>query len=734
LRAVAQRQRAEVQLRLLSTTVESAANGVAITDRQGQILWINPAFTRLTGYSQDEAVGQNPRLLKSDRHPPEFYRQLWATILRGEPWHGELVNRHKDGSLYDEEMTITPVRAGGAEITHFVAIKQDVTERKQAQAALQRINQELEQRVAARTAEARESEARYRSLVTATAQIVWTTNPEGEIVADTPTWQTFTGQSYEQYRGSGWAGAVHPEDRAGTKAVWTAAVGARQLYQTEYRMRRHDGQYRYISARGVPVLAEDGCIREWVGTCTDITEHKEAERRRDFTTALLGLFARKSSAVDYLNSAVEIIRQRSGCQALGIRLKNQQQEIPYEAWAGFDPGFIELERRFSLDHNNCFCLRAISGAFEERDRGLLSAGGSLRVDDALALCHGLPPSLPAHYGGNCMKFGFASLAVVPIRYRGEITGVLHLADRRPAQFSPAAVEFIESITPLIGEALHRFQTEAELAHHRDHLELLVQRRTGELEAANARLQVEIAERQRTAEDLRRSNRDLEQFAYVASHDLQEPLRAVGGYVKLLARRFPEAMDAKAVEYIAGAADGAARMERLITDLLSFSRVGTRGTAFVSADLNELLGEALRNLQSAITSAGARVANVPLPRLAADPMQMVQLFQNLVGNAIKFRGERPPEIHVGAEEQNDRWVFCVRDNGIGIAPEYFERIFQIFQRLHTRKHYPGTGIGLAICKKIVERHGGVIWVESQPDRGSAFYFSIPKDSGAGLPPP
>jgi hypothetical protein len=268
------------------------------------------------------------------------------------------------------------------------------------------------------------------------------------------------------------------------------------------------------------------------------------------------------------------------------------------------------------------------------------------------------------------------------------------------------VEFIESMSPLIGEAVHRFQMEAELAKHRDQLEELVKQRTGELE---------------------RSNRDLEQFAYVASHDLQEPLRAVGGYVKLLQHRFPEKLDAKAHQYVAGAADGAERMQRLIADLLAFSRVGTRGGAFAPADLNALLRDALNNLQTSITEAGAKVTSDPLPSLTVDATQIGQLFQNLIGNAIKFRSERAPEIHVGACQEKEHWLFWVRDNGIGIEPQYAGRIFQIFQRLHSRKHYPGTGIGLAICKKIVERHGGEIRVESEPVQGSTFYFSIPEIS-------
>src|SRR5215472_12852178 len=166
------------------------------------------------------------------------------------------------------------------------------------------------------------------------------------------------------------------------------------------------------------------------------------------------------------------------------------------------------------------------------------------------------------------------------------------------------------------------------------------------------------------------------------------------------------------------------MERLITDLLMFSQVGTRGGEFAEADLNLLLREALQNLQSSIKAAQATVTSDPLPTLVVDSTQIVQLFQNLLGNAIKFRSERPPAIHVGARHSADGWTISVRDNGIGIEAQYFDRIFQIFQRLHTRRQYPGTGIGLAICKRIIERHGGRIWVESAPGEGSTFFFTLP----------
>src|SRR3989454_283348 len=239
------------------------------------------------------------------------------------------------------------------------------------------------------------------------------------------------------------------------------------------------------------------------------------------------------------------------------------------------------------------------------------------------------------------------------------------------------------------------------------------------------------------EELSRSNRELEQFAYVASHDLQEPLRMIASYTQLLARRYRHQLDKDANEFISYAVEGATRMQVLINDLLAYSRVGTRGKPFSPTDCNEVLARALDNLKFAIQDAKATVTASKLPTVVGDGTQLTQLFQNLVSNAVKFRGTAQPDVHVDAQlkpaavgvAQADtpqlEWVFSVRDNGIGIEPQYFERIFVIFQRLHTREQYPGTGIGLAICKKITERHGGRIWVESIPGQGATFLFTVPQ---------
>lgn len=225
-------------------------------------------------------------------------------------------------------------------------------------------------------------------------------------------------------------------------------------------------------------------------------------------------------------------------------------------------------------------------------------------------------------------------------------------------------------------------------------------------------------------ELERSNAELEQFAYVASHDLQEPLRMVSSYMQLLENRYSERLDQDAKDFIGFAVDGSRRMQMMIRDLLLLSRVSTKAKPFIPVESSLSLDLALENLSLSIEENDAVITHDPMPKLMADPSQLIQLFQNLIGNAIKFHGEKEPRIHVAAERNAENWVFSVSDNGIGFDETYADRIFVIFQRLHGRNEYEGSGLGLALCKKIVERHGGHIWAESTPGRGSVFYFTMP----------
>jgi PAS domain S-box-containing protein len=248
---------------------------------------------------------------------------------------------------------------------------------------------------------------------------------------------------------------------------------------------------------------------------------------------------------------------------------------------------------------------------------------------------------------------------------------------------------------------------------------VTERKRAEAEMAEATRKIEEA-----AKELERSNKELEQFAYVASHDLQEPLRMVASYCQMLAKRYKGKLDGDADDFINFAVDGAKRMQNLINDLLAYSRAGQKRREFAPTNCNSVVETTCQGLKAAIDEAGATVDVALLPTVMGDPVQLGQVFQNLIGNAIKFRGERAPVVRVGAERQDGHWLFSIADNGIGMAPEHLERIFLIFQRLHNQSEYPGTGIGLAVVKKIIERHGGRIWVESEPGSGSTFYFTLP----------
>jgi len=337
---------------------------------------------------------------------------------------------------------------------------------------------------------------------------------------------------------------------------------------------------------------------------------------------------------------------------------------------------------------------------------------------------------------------------VPLKAGGQLVGILavgpKLSEQIYSQDDHLTLRTLANQTAvaIANAQLYRDLEEALKALREAHgeLEERVQERTAELAAANRALQVEIGERMRAerqlqvhATELERSNRELQQFAYVASHDLQEPLRMVTSCVQLLERRYGNRIEADADEFIGFIVEGAARMQQLIQGLLAFSRVGTQGKPFEPVDCQEIMDQVLDNLRFAIEDSRATVSHDPLPTVIADSIQLVQLFQNLISNAIKFRGAQPPTIHIGAKRQGDEtngkdphWLFSVEDDGIGLDLKYSERVFLIFQRLHTRDEYPGTGIGLSICKRIVERHGGNIWVESQLGAGATFFFTIPDE--------
>ena len=532
--------------------------------------------------------------------------------------------------------------------------------------------------------EARRMEERFRSLVTATAQAVWVTQPDGNIQEDSTSWRAFTGQTYEQWRGQGWANAVHPEDREQAARAWTRAVAERRPYEVEYRVRRPDGTYTPTRVRGVPVLNADGSVREWVGTNSDISSQLRAEEgarrleREKAARRLEALRAEVSHALSREGTVPDIL------QTCAEALAKHLEAVVARVW-------LHVRATESLD------VAGNAGPLAPpRERwGRLPLGGSNMVSEVARTRQQLwvdrlnaePRVLDTAW---VRETGVRAFAGIPLVVKDQLVGVLGVYNLQP--LGEDAVAALATVADAIAQGVERRRAEEALKQH--------------------------------AQELARSNEELQQFAYVASHDLQEPLRMVASYTQLLGRRYKGKLDADADEFIHYAVDGVNRMQRLIQDLLTYSRVGTRGRQPKPCDAGRALERATANLQAAIQETGATVRSGPLPQVLADETQLAQVFQNLIGNALKFHGAAPPQVEVTGEPRGAEVRFTVRDRGIGIDPQYFDRIFIIFQRLHGKEEYPGTGIGLAICKKIVERHGGRIGVESEQGKGTTFWFTLP----------
>ena len=351
----------------------------------------------------------------------------------------------------------------------------------------------------------------------------------------------------------------------------------------------------------------------------------------------------------------------------------------------------------NLDDNTFTNAYTIGDEIPGRNPGEVASLAGTVTNEAVRsrsamVVQGDPADMERRYP-NLIKY--PSVVLAPLIYRGELFGVLNARSLEMNAYEDKDAEMLSRIAAQITPAI-----------------------------ANSLLYTDIV---RAQDDLARSNSDLEQFAYAASHDLQEPLRTITAYLGLVKERYGDRLDDTAHEFMDFAIDGAERMERLITDLLEYSRVGTQGRELEPVNCSRIMDSVLESLTEAINRQKARVECSPLPIVNGDEAQLARLFQNLVGNALKFTGDTVPRIQIWAELQGTDWVFSVKDNGIGIAPDYQERIFGMFARLHSRTEYSGTGIGLALCSKIAQRHGGRIWVESEVGSGSTFRFNIPVTS-------
>jgi PAS domain S-box-containing protein len=604
-----------------------------------------------------------------------------------------------------------------------------------------------------------QSEVRFRTMANHAPVLIWMAGTDRKCTWFNDPWLQFTGRSIDQELGFAWTESVHPEDRDRLLAVYEENFQAHRGFSVECRLRRHDGEWRWILGNGSPLYSGDG-FAGYIGSCTDITEMKRAEEV---------LRARTQELETLLDVVPVPVWNTADPRAMFVHGNRAASEL-FETVTGVDGSawkdvlFFRDGRRLAPEELPL--QRAVTSASAEREEELEAVlpGGRRIVLTGSAV--------PLVGADGKVRGGISALMDITARKQWEeqlreSEERLRLATKTGKvgvwdwNMEANSVSWTDSLYEMFGldrgvnldatlltNAIHPddrdgvleatartvrsgdpcqvtmrvFNTRREVVWL--YASAIVVRRNGRA-VRMLGATVDITELKRTEEELRRANRDLEQFAYSASHDLQEPLRSVTIYSELLTRRCAGKLDGDALEYLEFLRSGATRMEMLVRDLLAYTQATRLDKPSSPVDAGAALRVVLSNLHGAVTESSAQIEYDELPAVRVHATHLQQLFQNLVGNAIKYRRPGvPPLIHVSAECRDGSCVFAIRDNGIGIEPEYRERIFGLFKRLHTAEEYSGTGIGLAICHRIVERYDGRIWVESERGRGSTFYFTVP----------
>ncbi len=685
--------------------------GVGYPD--GSLGIVNKAFEELTGYTQEELKNSN---WSETLTPSEFYdmeqEKLEELQRTGQPVKYEKEYIRKDGTRVPIELLVHLVRNAAGSPMYYYSFITDISERKQAEEDNKKMlekeqqlteeltvsNEELQstakelqdsnEKLHKSLEELNKTETLLSSITNSSSDIIYIKDRQSRWIFANPALEHFIGRNADELLGKNDL-EIYSDPEIGK----TILENDRKIMDSgkeeilEEVVEAQDGMRSFISVK-TPRFNKEGQVIGLVGISHDITERKKAEEALYKSRAELN----RAQKIAHIGSwtwdiiADEVTWSDESYRIYG--LVPGELEPNYELFLSFivleDREIVNREVREAIDVGNTYNITYNIIRQDGTHRIITSENDFIKDDSGKVI---------KMYGTN-----------------QDITEHKKAEDKMQ--------ELVEKLQA----------SEEELTSSNEELRATSEELKTTNEELNLQMDFEVAAKrdlEEIARKLKISNRELEQFAYVASHDLQEPLRMVSSFTQLLERRYKGQLDADADDYIGFIVEGSQRMKYLIDDLLEFSRLNTQSREFESILLKITLEDVLRNLKTSIMENNAQITHDPLPTIIGDPSQINQLFQNLIANAIKFHGDEPPKIHISAEESRDEWIIGVSDNGIGIDPDHQEQIFRIFKRLHTREEYAGTGIGLAICKRIIDKHNGKIWVESALGNGSNFYFTIPK---------
>ncbi len=731
--------------------IDLATDAILVTDADQRLVLFNHGAEAMFGYAAADVLGQRLDVLLPVRdaarhravHVPGFAASGVVARRMGE--RRSVYGRRRDGTEFPAEVAISHSVVDGQ--ARYSAIVRDVSERHAHEAAL------------------RESELRYRMLVESAQDGIFTCGADDRVVLANAAFAAMCGREPESLPGTPVAELLASEDLAAAPLRRRELARAGGRLRTERTLQRPDGTRLHVEV-GVTRLAtgEVQCVVH------DVTERRRLEDElRASEQRFHGIFDSAFQFIGLLAPDGTLLEANQAALAFSGLTADQVIGRPFWAtrfWASSDTERWRLREAIAA---------AARGAFVRYETEHVGADGQvIAVDFSLKPVHDAEGRvtllIPEGRDITEAKRTAALLRESEETFRSAfehsgigmalvgLDGRWHRVNRALCQIM--GYDEAELLARTFQDITHPEDLDADLDLARElidgerasyQLDKRYVRRDGQVVwarlncslvrdddgaprffvsqvqdvTARRALDLEL-ERQRA--ELARSNAELEQFAYVASHDLKEPLRAIASYTQLLGERYADRLDARARRYIGHAVDGATRMSALVDDLLALSRVGTTGEPFAPVQLDAVLAETLHAMRATIAESGGAVTSDPLPCVTGDAAQLRQVLQNLVGNALKFRRPGvPPRVHVSAAAERGQWTITVRDNGIGIDPRFAELVFEVFRRLHTRDEYPGTGIGLAICRKAVERHGGRIWVEAAPDGGSAFRFTLPREA-------